>query len=93
MEYQLQVTLKKIEILNPNIKSSKVIASLTQGDCIKRIANPRFIRNKLGSFYLERLAVSTNEISEANQTVTPILSAGAASGLVNPELRGRGRDW
>lgn len=70
MEYQLQVTLKKIEVLNSNIKSSKIIASLTQGDCTKRIANPRFIRNRMGSFYLERLTVSTHEISEANRTVS-----------------------
>lgn len=63
MEYQLQITLKKIEILNNDIKSPKIIATLTQGDCIKRISNPRFVRNKMGSFYMERLTVTTNEIS------------------------------
>jgi hypothetical protein len=52
MEYQLQVTLKKIEITNPNIKDTRLIAELEHAGVTKRIANPRFIRNRLGSFYL-----------------------------------------
>jgi hypothetical protein len=69
MEYQLQITLKKIEILNSDIKGTKVIATVTQGETTKRLANPRFIRNKLGSFYLERLTLITNEITEFNRHV------------------------
>lgn len=52
MEYHFQITLKKIEITNPDVKDPKVLAELTHAESTKRIANPRFIRNRIGSFYL-----------------------------------------
>jgi hypothetical protein len=57
MEYHFIITLKKIEITSPDIKEPKVLAELVYGSTTKRLANPRFIRNKIGSFYLERMVI------------------------------------